>query len=318
MADRIKVLRHGEEVEEQPTRALLSRPAKAYTRELLEIRHQQALEARGRERPGVLDIRGVSAAYGKTEVLTDIDARLHAGSSLAVVGESGSGKSTLARVIMGLLPPKSGRVDFRGEPLSAALAQRTRAQRKAIQMIYQLPDTALNPRHSVLDTIARPAAVFGGLSRADSVLRARELLRMVELDSALGESFPGQLSGGQKQRVCIARALAADPEVVICDEVTSALDPLVAQGILDLLKAMQEKLGVAYIFITHDIGMVRAVADDILVMRSGRIVEQGPRQEIFSPPYADYTELLITSTPETREGWLEQAIAGRHMQAAGN
>ena len=149
-------------------------------------------------------------------------------------------------------------------------------------------------------------------------MRARELLEMVELSVSLGESFPGQLSGGQKQRVCIARALAADPEIIICDEITSALDPLVAEGIIKLLARTQDAIGVSYIFITHDIGLVRSVADDVVVMREGRVVEQGPRADIFTPPYDDYTHLLISSTPITAPGWLEQVVAARRTEAAGH
>ena len=185
-------------------------------------------------------------------------------------------------------------------------------------MIYQLPDVAMNPRQKVLDIISRPAYLLGNYSAEEALERAKELLGLVELDLSLGNKFPGQLSGGQKQRVCIARALAVDPEVIICDEITSALDPLVAQGILKLLRTTQEKLGVSYIFITHDISLVRAIADDVVVMRHGRVVEQGAKQAIFSPPFDDYTHLLISSTPVTKAGWLESVIKERRIEAAGH
>ena len=134
----------------------------------------------------------------------------------------------------------------------------------------------------------------------------------------MANRYPNQLSGGQKQRVCIARALAAEPEMVICDEVTSALDPLVADSIIELLLRIQQKLGVSYIFITHDMAMVRSIADDVVVMQGGRVVEQGAKTDIFTPPYADYTHLLILSTPEMQIGWLERVLEERRMEAAGN
>jgi peptide/nickel transport system ATP-binding protein len=209
-------------------------------------------------------------------------------------------------------------MEFRGRPLHHRLAARTADERKEIQLIYQLPDVALNPRQSVGEIIGRPAEIFCGMSRSAGLARAKELLGLVELDPDLAGRYPNQLSGGQKQRVCIARALAAEPEVIICDEVTSALDPLVADGIIALLLRLQNELGVSYIFITHDMAMVRSIADDVAVMQNGRIVEQGPKTAIFAPPWDDYTHLLISSTPEMRTGWLEEVLAGRRMEAAGN
>ena len=253
-----------------------------------------------------------------TQVLSDVSVTLRRDTSLAIVGESGSGKSTLARVIMGLLPPTKGTVSYLKEPLSPALSGRSIGPRKAIQMIYQLPDVAMNPRQTIGELIGRPAQVFLGMGRAQSDARARELLEMVDLPAEMAERYPNQLSGGQKQRVCIARALAAEPEIIICDEVTSALDPLVADGIIELLLRLQRTLGCAYIFITHDMAMVRAIADDVMVMQGGKVVEQGPKEDIFAPPYADYTHLLISSTPEMRTGWLEQVLEERRMEAAGH
>ena len=318
IADRIKVLRHGEEIEEQPTRLLMDSPQQVYTRELLSIRHSNNLEQRKDTRKSILNVKNVSAAYGKTEVLTDIGIDLKHETSLAIVGESGSGKSTLARVITGLLPPTQGEVIYQGAPLSSALKDRSQQSLKSIQMIYQLPDVAMNPRQTILDIISRPAFLLGNYSKHEAGERARELLGLVELDQSLGNKFPGQLSGGQKQRVCIARALAVNPDVIICDEITSALDPLVAHGILSLLLDTQEKFGVSYIFITHDIGLVRAIADDVVVMRHGRVVEQASKQDIFKPPYHDYTHLLISSTPDTEAGWLENVISERRIEAAGH
>ena len=160
--------------------------------------------------------------------------------------------------------------------------------------------------------------MFCGLTRAAGLERARELLELVELPRELVNRFPNQLSGGQKQRVCIARALAAEPEVIICDEVTSALDPLVADGIISLLLRLQRELNVSYIFITHDMAMVRAIADDVVIMQNGRVVEQGLKSDIFTPPWEDYTHLLISSTPEMRPDWLDEVLKERRMEAAGN
>ncbi|MBH61737.1 MAG: ABC transporter [Alphaproteobacteria bacterium] len=318
IADRIKVLRHGAEIEEQATRDLLDHPREAYTRELLAVRHAADVKPRAVEGGPILAVENVSAAYGPSRILDDINIELRQGANLAIVGESGSGKSTLARVITGLLPPVSGQVRHHGRPLPAALRERSRSIRKNIQLIYQSPDIAMNPRQRVFDIVGRAAVRLAGLSKREAHMRARELLEMVELSVSLGESFPGQLSGGQKQRVCIARALAADPEIIICDEITSALDPLVAEGIIKLLARTQDAIGVSYIFITHDIGLVRSVADDVVVMREGRVVEQGPRADIFTPPYDDYTHLLISSTPITAPGWLEQVVAARRTEAAGH
>ena len=157
-----------------------------------------------------------------------------------------------------------------------------------------------------------------GRSKAQALERAKELLELVDLPVDMVNSYPNQLSGGQKQRVCIARALAAEPDMVICDEVTSALDPLVADSIIELLLRIQKKLGVSYIFITHDMAMVRSIADDVVVMQKGRVVEQGPKTEIFTPPHADYTHLLISSMPEMKVGWLERVLKDRRIDAAGH
>ncbi len=317
VADRIKVMRHGSEVEEQPTAALLAEPRESYTRELLNVRKVDGGGHAG-DCGDVLTLTEIDAAYGSNQVLFDVSVSLKRGSNLAIVGESGSGKSTLARVLVGLLPPMRGSMTFNGRGLNSHLEKRTRRERKEIQLIYQLPDVALNPRQTVGEIIGRPAEVFCGVARSACVAKVRELLGFVELDPELIGRYPNQLSGGQKQRICIARALAAEPEVIICDEVTSALDPLVADDIITLLLRLQRELGVSYIFITHDMAMVRAIADDVAVMQNGRIVEQGPKPTVFAPPWDDYTHLLISSTPEMRTGWLQDVLAERRMAAAGN
>ena len=178
-------------------------------------------------------------------------------------------------------------------------------------MIYQMPDVALNPRQKVGEIIGRPLNFYLGLSGARMRERVAELLRDIDLPPEFASRYPGQLSGGQKQRVCIARALAAEPDLIICDEVTSALDPLVAEGILDLLGRLQREHGYAYVFITHDLGTVRRIADRVAVMLKGRIVAEGPREKVFAPPYHPYTELLLSSVPEMETTWLDGVLADR-------
>ena len=312
MADRIMVLRHGRLVEEAQTRTMLSDPKEAYTASLLSVRSFRATPKSLTAQPPILDVRAITAAYGRKTVLEDVSLQVGPGETVAIVGESGSGKSTLARVITGLLPPQSGQILLDGKPLPGDFRKRRKQDLRAAQMIYQIPDTALNPRQSVAQIIARPAQHFTGLSGRALQDRVRELLRLIDLDPAVFASrLPGELSGGQKQRVGIARALAAEPRLIICDEVTSALDQLVAEGILRLLDRLQQELGISYLFITHDIATVRAMADRVVVMQHGRVVESGPREEIFSPPHDPYTELLLSSVPDMDPDWLTQTLEKR-------
>ena len=309
MADRIKVLRHGREVEEAETRAMLEAPGEEYTRSLWAVRSIHKPE--GAPAEPQLEMRGVTAAYGDTPVLHDVSITVPKGRTVAVVGESGSGKSTAARVVTGLLPPSAGEVVFGGETLPPALKGRTKDQKRRLQMIYQMADTAMNPKQTVGEIIGRPLTFYHGTRGAARRARVEELLRLIELPGHFADRLPGELSGGQKQRVCIARALAAEPELIICDEVTSALDQLVQEGILKLLMRLQAELGVAYMFITHDIATVEAIADEIVVMHQGKVVEQGPKSQILSPPHAPYTELLLSSVPEMDPDWLERVRAER-------
>jgi peptide/nickel transport system ATP-binding protein len=232
------------------------------------------------------------------------------------VGESGSGKSTLARVITGLLPPSSGAITFDGKPLARSLKERDKKLLQRIQMIYQMPDTALNPRRRVRDILGRPLEHHLGLTGAARHNRILELLKMTELDERFLDRFPSELSGGQKQRICIARALAINPELIICDEVTSALDQLVAEEILKLLLRLQKELGVSYLYITHDLATVKAIADEIVVMHQGRVVESGSKTQVLTPPHHAYTELLLSSVPEMDPDWLDSLLARRGMAAA--
>ena len=236
---------------------------------------------------------------------------LRRGRTVAIVGESGSGKSTLARAMTGLLPPLKGKVLFDGEELPASYKARSRDQLRHLQMIYQMPDTALNPRQKVRDVIGRPLSFYLGMDSQAREKRILELLDMIELPADFADRYPGELSGGQKQRICIARALAANPEVIICDEVTSALDQLVAEEILKLLQRLQDDLGVTYLFITHDLATVKAISDEIVVMLQGRIVEQGEKHEILTPPHHEYTELLLSSVPEMDPDWLDGVLEKR-------
>lgn len=309
LAHRILVLRHGRAVEEAPTRTMLATPREDYTRSLWAVRNLQKTPAA----PGdtVLAMSAIHAGYGPIQVLDDVSVTVRRGCTVAVVGESGSGKSTLARVATGLLPPSQGRMHFRGEALSPALKHRTADQLRRIQMIYQSPDAALNPRHSVRDVVGRPLTLFHGLRGLARDRRIGELLEMVQLAPGLIDRRPGALSGGQKQRLCIARALAAEPDLVICDEVTSALDQIVQEEILRLLLRLQRELGVSYLFITHDLATVRAIADTVVVMHRGRVVQQGARDAVLTPPYPAYTELLLSSVPTMDPDWLTKLLDAR-------
>jgi peptide/nickel transport system ATP-binding protein len=237
------------------------------------------------------------------------------GRTVAVVGESGSGKSTLARAITGLLPPSRGEIYFNGRPLPRALKNRDKDTLRKIQMIYQSADTALNPRQTLRDIIGRPLEFYLGISGAQRDQRVGELLEEIELDASFIDRLPGELSGGQKQRVSIARALAAEPELIICDEVTSALDQIVQEEILTLLMRLQKETNVSYLFITHDIATVRAISDEIVVMHQGRVVQQGPKTKVLNPPHPAYTELLLSSVPEMDPDWLTRLLAKRAEKA---
>jgi len=307
MADVIKVLRYGEEIEEAETRAMLNSPKETYTRSLWSVRSLEKKEETNDDE--ILRLEAIDAAYGKSKVLHEVSIGVPRGKTVAVVGESGSGKSTAARVITGLLPPLSGQVVFNGESLPAALADRSVQQLQKIQMIYQMADTAMNPRQTIEEIIGRPLEFYLGLGKADRERRVLELLHMIELDETFLDRLPSELSGGQKQRVCIARALAAEPELIICDEVTSALDQIVQEGILQLLLKLQREFGISYLFITHDIATVKAIADQIVVMFEGKVVEQGMKSEIFNPPHPEYTQLLLSSVPEMDPDWLTGLLA---------
>ena len=313
MADRIMVLRHGRLVEEGEARSLLAAPNQEYTRQLLNVRTERKdLAQVDRQQDMVLRVQNVSAQYGKDiRVLEGVSVDVARGETVAVVGESGSGKSTLARVITGLLPPYEGEVSFQGEQLTGSFADRSKQDLRQLQMIYQMPDVALNPRQRISEILGRPLRFYLGMEQSRRRERIDELLHEVELPENYAERFPYELSGGEKQRICIARALAAEPQLIICDEVTSALDQLVSEDILKLLNRLQKTLGLSYLFITHDLATVKAVADRIVVMLQGRVVEQGEKDEMLRPPHHEYTELLLSSVPEMDPDWLDRVTAER-------
>ncbi|MBL8560833.1 MAG: ABC transporter ATP-binding protein [Gemmobacter sp.] len=318
VADDIMVLRHGKTVEYGSVQQVIEAPREDYTRALVSVRsidHAEKPEA-----PPLLSIQNVTARYKGTnfDVLKNVSVELPPGQTLAIVGESGSGKSTLARVITGLLPATQGRITFAGRDLSPNLAGRSRDDLRELQMIYQMADVAMNPRQTVETIIGRPLEFYFGLRGAAKRQRVQELLDQIEMGRGFADRYPAELSGGQKQRVCIARALAAKPRLIICDEVTSALDPLVADGILKLLLNLQAEEGVAYLFITHDLATVRAIADRIAVMFKGQVQRYGSKSDVLTPPFDAYTDLLLSSVPEMKLGWLEQVLETRRMEAAGN
>jgi peptide/nickel transport system ATP-binding protein len=320
MADRIVVLRDGVIRETGRTTRILSAPEHPYTQSLLAAAAPVPRGAASApDAPPVLTVQGLTAGYGKPGpdgmpavlVLRDLDFSIRRGSSLGVIGESGSGKSTLARVIAGLLPAARGRVLLDGKALPPAIGQRTPDQLRRIQLVFQSADTVLNPRRSVARILGRPVEFFHGARGAERDRRVRRLLDLVQLPAAVADRQPGELSGGQKQRVNLARALAAEPDLILCDEVTSALDTVVGAAILDLMDGLRRELGLSTMFISHDLHTVRSVCDEVMVLYAGECVEVGSRRAMQEAPWHPYTELLISSVPELRPGWLEERGAVR-------
>ena len=272
VADRITVLRYGEIVETGATRQIIEDPKQDYTRALLSVRTARGDVAVQGDAETILEIDGVTAAYGTFIALREISISIRRGKTVSVVGESGSGKSTLARVVAGLLPPSRGEVRFAGQTIPTRIRDRDIDTLLRLQMIYQSADTALNPKHRVRKIIGRPLSFCFGMRGRARDERTAELLDKIELGEGYMDRLPAELSGGEKQRICIARALAAEPDLIICDEITSSLDQLVAEGILKLLQNLQNDLSVYYMFITHDLDTVRAISDQIVVMYQGSVV----------------------------------------------
>jgi len=256
----------------------------------------------------VLTVRDLDAHYGASHALFRIDLDVHRRECLALVGESGSGKTTLARSIAGLHSDYTGAVRLDDVVLPQAARRRTREARKQVQYIFQNPYASLNPRRTIGQSIARQLQLFYPGARADVGRRVSECLERVALASSAAERFPDQLSGGERQRVAIARALAAEPSVLVCDEVTSALDVSVQAAIVELLAQLRKDMGLSLLFITHDLALIRTIADRVAVMNQGRIVEQGTVNDIFTAPSADYTKQLLANTPSI-EVALGQAAA---------
>ncbi|MAP12729.1 MAG: ABC transporter [Gammaproteobacteria bacterium] len=338
VADQLAVIRKGLLVETGPAREVLAYPKAEYTKALLDARAVRSTPERATpERigpdgitpeaialqgstsrgampagtpPVLMEVDDVTAAYGRSKpVLRNLSLTVRRGTTLALVGPSGCGKSTLARVVAGLLPPAAGLVRFDGNTLPKTFKRRDRESLRLIQMIYQSPDVALNPRQRVAHILARPLRFYFELDNTAITARVDELLRMVELTPAHGRRLSTQLSGGEKQRVCIARALAAEPKLMICDEVTSALDPLIADGVLNLLATLQAETGVSYLFISHDLGLVQRVADDIVVMRDGEAIVSAPMAVALTPPLNPDVAELLDAIPTLDPDWLSARIA---------
>ncbi|MGI9411308.1 MAG: ABC transporter ATP-binding protein, partial [Hyphomicrobiaceae bacterium] len=289
IADHIVVLYGGEIMEQGTAEQIISNPQHAYTKRLMNaVRPPPAADSEGAEAGAkaeeipALEVRNVTAGYGKNpdgspavKVLKDISMRVGKARVVGVIGESGCGKSTLARVMAGLLPAAEGEVLLDGEPLRPSLKARSREELRKVQFIFQMADTALNPRQTIGSILGRPLEFYHGLSGRKRRDRIAELLSLVELPTAFANRYPGELSGGQKQRVNLARGLAADPEVLLCDEVTSALDTIVGANVIQLLTRLRDKLGVSYVFISHDLSTVASFADEIAVLYNGELVDYG-------------------------------------------
>jgi len=313
IADRIMVLQHGKTVETGATAQILSEPRTEYARALIAERKAATLTAAAptsAQPTPVLAVEELSVGYGPRIVVKGASFNVAKGETVAVVGESGSGKTTLAHAVCGQVAPRSGRILFSGAPLAAHFSRRSREELRRIQLVLQSPDVALNPRHTIEQIVGRPLSFYSNTPRAARRRRVAELLSLVGLDACLAERRPSQLSGGQKQRVCIARALAAQPDLIVCDEATSALDPLVAEEVLALLRRLQAELGTAYLFITHDLGSVRRIADRVVVMLHGAVVAEGSTAEVLANPHP-YLAKLLASQPEMRPGWLDEVLLRR-------
>ncbi len=327
IADRIVVMNGGEIVEQGTTHDILTAPREPYTKLLMGAVRPPPRSVIGSASPRtrgspVLAVKDVRASYKRghlwkgreaevNDVLYDIEFSIERSEVVAVVGESGSGKSTLARVVAGLHRPDAGAIDFEGEVLAPMVRQRVFDRLRRIQLVVQSPDTSLNPAQRIEKVLGRPLDLYFSLDAGSRRIRVSDLLQLVGLPTEFAARYPMQLSGGEKQRVSLARALAADPAIVLCDEVLSSLDTVVAASVLELLKDLQTRLGVAILFISHDLATVASIADRVIVLYAGRICEVGPTEEVFSPPYHPYTALLISSVPELRQGWLEDVLSSR-------
>ena len=302
LADRIVVMEAGRVVDQGEASAILKRvlrPARTSS---------APRPAPAMPRPPIIEMHGLSAAYrtAPRPALVDLTLTVGAGEVVGLIGESGSGKSTLARVIAGLMAPSAGTIRFDGAPLATTVRARPAEHRRRIQIVFQSADLALNPRHRVRDLLGRPLTLYHRLRGAARDRRIRELLDVVELPSGFIDREPHTLSGGQKQRVNLARALAATPSLILCDEVTSALDAAVRDSMIALLIRLKRELGLSYLFISHDLSTIAGFADRLAVLHEGRIVEQGAAATILAAPAHPYTGALIAAIPQPRKGWLDE------------
>jgi peptide/nickel transport system ATP-binding protein len=319
IADRVLVLRNGEIQEEGVLGQIIDAPAHPYTRSLLAAAEpscrltEEDADQAGKQ-PALLEISNLIAGYGQRDragmpsvrVLDDINLTLRRGTTLGVIGESGSGKSTLAYVIAGMLAPARGVLHFAGKPLPGEHGKRDRGLYRRIQLVFQNADKVLNPAQDIQTILSRPLRHFERCASKEVRARVACLLDLVELPSSIAHRRPAELSGGQKQRVNLARALAADPDLIICDEVTSALDTVVGAAILDLLVELRHELNMSYLFISHDLSTVRSICDDIVVLFKGQKVDACNPSTLLTQPRHPYTSLLIDSVPEMRANWLEE------------
>ncbi|MER9858813.1 MULTISPECIES: ABC transporter ATP-binding protein [unclassified Mesorhizobium] len=321
IADRIVVLHNGVAQEEGRSQAIINTPKAPYTRTLLSAYKQWTPGAVAAPTATVgsplLTVSNITAGYGQNPnrgprvvAVKSVNLEVRRSSVIAIIGESGSGKSSLARVIAGLLPSASGEIHLAGTRLPKTVEQRSKDQLRRIQIVFQSPDVALNPAHTVEQILGRSLALFGGKGRRERGALVRDILEMVQLPADFARRKPSELSGGQKQRINLARALAAQPELILCDEITSALDTVVAASIIDLLRRLRAERGLAFMFITHDISTAASFADEIAVMYRGEIVERGPTDKVLNRPEHPYTKILVDSVPQLEAGWLE-AAAGR-------
>lgn len=318
MADKILVLLKGNIAEYGTTEQLLRAPQAEYSHQLLEAARQKPrqspwLSASEAEQP-LLQVRELSAGYGpldaegqpKVKILQDINFSLYRGQAIGIIGESGSGKTTLAHAIAGMNKPCGGHILFNGHYIEGDMHRRPENELRRIQYVFQMADTALNPAHSIETILKRPLKLFHGLRGPALERRMLELLDLVRLPRSVLWRRPWSLSGGQKQRVNLARALAAEPDLILCDEVTSALDTVVAAAVLDLITELRRELGLSVLFISHDLHAVRSVCDEIIVVKNGRMVTQVAREDYDKPSTELYYERLKRAVPELRQGWLDE------------
>jgi peptide/nickel transport system ATP-binding protein len=324
MADHILVLRDGKVQEVNTTQRILSEPAHEYTKSLLAAARPEPLTTEPRKSELLLEVSELSAGYGALNaqgkptalILEDINFKLYRGQAVGVIGESGSGKTTLARAIAGLIAPCNGNILFKGRALKPEVRLRSKEELRQIQIVFQMADTALNPSQTIERILARPLQFYKGLKGPALQKRIHELLDLVRLPHSVAQRLPGGLSGGQKQRVNLARALAAEPDLILCDEVTSALDTVVGAAVLELMADLRRELGVSYLFISHDLHTVKSVCDEIIVMQHGRKLYQVARPDFDRGPHHPYYELLAASVPELRQGWLDEHDAAHHAALA--